>query len=97
MSANTSTTPLLQVQDLRKHYQAPRRWLRPAMASPAVARGHTSAFALRLRRDSLHSLRERRLVRAVGLEPTRRCHRGILSPLRLPIPPRPQVQEAGDI
>jgi hypothetical protein len=30
-----------------------------------------------------------RLVRAVGLEPTRRCHRGILSPLRLPVPPRP--------
>src|SRR5260221_10169482 len=29
------------------------------------------------------------LVRAVGLEPTRRCHRGILSPLRLPVPPRP--------
>src|SRR3984885_15689768 len=31
------------------------------------------------------------LVRAVGLEPTRRCHRGILSPLRLPVPPRPRV------
>src|ERR1700722_10547681 len=31
----------------------------------------------------------RDLVRAVGLEPTRRCHRGILSPLRLPVPPRP--------
>ena len=30
-----------------------------------------------------------RVVRAVGLEPTRRCHRGILSPLRLPVPPRP--------
>src|SRR5438477_11937256 len=30
-----------------------------------------------------------RLVRAVGVEPTRRCHRGILSPLRLPVPPRP--------
>jgi hypothetical protein len=29
------------------------------------------------------------LVRAVGVEPTRRCHRGILSPLRLPVPPRP--------
>src|SRR3981189_1914914 len=29
------------------------------------------------------------VVRAVGLEPTRRCHRGILSPLRLPVPPRP--------
>src|SRR5665213_1998165 len=29
------------------------------------------------------------LVRAVGLEPTRRYHRGILSPLRLPVPPRP--------
>jgi hypothetical protein len=27
----------------------------------------------------------------VGLEPTRRCHRGILSPLRLPVPPRPRV------
>ena len=47
------------------------------------------AFACRLRRGSLHLLRERRLVRAVGLEPTRRCHRGILSPLRLPVPPRP--------
>src|ERR1700732_1319184 len=32
-----------------------------------------------------------RLVRAVGLEPTRRCHRGILSPLRLPVPPRPLI------
>ena len=29
------------------------------------------------------------LVRAVGVEPTRRCHRGILSPLRLPVPTRP--------
>ena len=29
------------------------------------------------------------VVRAVGVEPTRRCHRGILSPLRLPVPPRP--------
>ena len=29
-------------------------------------------------------------MRAVGLEPTRRCHRGILSPLRLPVPPRPR-------
>src|SRR6478735_12083624 len=35
--------------------------------------------------DGLHA----RVVRAVGLEPTRRCHRGILSPLRLPVPPRP--------
>jgi hypothetical protein len=33
----------------------------------------------------------RALVRAVGLEPTRCCHRGILSPLRLPVPPRPRV------
>jgi hypothetical protein len=31
----------------------------------------------------------RSVVRAVGVEPTRRCHRGILSPLRLPVPPRP--------
>ena len=30
------------------------------------------------------------LVRAAGLEPARRCHRGILSPLRLPVPPRPR-------
>src|SRR6267154_4842339 len=35
------------------------------------------------------AVRHRPLVRAVGLEPTRRCHRGILSPLRLPVPPRP--------
>ena len=33
------------------------------------------------------------MVRAVGLEPTRRCHRGILSPLRLPVPPRPLVAD----
>src|ERR1700689_302914 len=33
----------------------------------------------------------RAMVRAVGLEPTRRCHRGILSPLRLPVPPRPHI------
>src|SRR6478735_6958632 len=38
--------------------------------------------------DGLHA----RVVRAVGLEPTRRCHRGILSPLRLPVPPRPLLQ-----
>lgn len=31
------------------------------------------------------------VVRAVGLEPTRRCHRGILSPLRLPVSPRPRA------
>ena len=30
------------------------------------------------------------VVRMVGLEPTRCCHRGILNPLRLPIPPHPQ-------
>ena len=29
----------------------------------------------------------RRLLLAAGLEPARCCHRGILSPLRLPIPP----------
>ena len=40
---------------------------------------------------------KRSLVRAVGLEPTRRCHRGILSPLRLPVPPRPHLQEAAGI
>src|SRR6266704_2223353 len=51
------------------------------VACLAVARGHKPAFANRLRRGSLHSRRERRLVRAVGLEPTRRCHRGILSRL----------------
>ena len=28
------------------------------------------------------------LVPAIGLEPIRYCYRGILSPLRLPIPPR---------
>ena len=36
------------------------------LACQAVARGHKPAFACRLRRGSLHSLRERRLVRAVG-------------------------------
>src|SRR3954452_8344676 len=35
------------------------------------------------------------LVRAVVLEPTRRCHRGILSPLRLPVPPRPHAAGSG--
>jgi hypothetical protein len=35
--------------------------------------------------------RSQNMVRAVGLEPTRRCHRGILSPLRLPVPPRPPL------
>src|SRR4051812_26710398 len=60
-----------------------------AWACQAVARGHTARLRRRLRRGSLLSLRERRLVRAVGIEPTRRCHRGILSPLRLPVPPRP--------
>ena len=37
----------------------------------------------------------RSVVRAVGLEPTRRCHRGILSPLRLPVPPRPPCSGSG--
>ena len=31
------------------------------------------------------------LVRAVGLEPTRSHDQRILSPLRLPIPPRPHI------
>ncbi len=31
------------------------------------------------------------VVPAIGLEPIRCCHRGILSPLRLPIPPRRHV------
>ena len=29
-------------------------------------------------------------MRVAGLEPARCCHRGILSPLRLPIPPHPR-------
>ena len=63
--------------------------LRAPRGLPSRSSRTQPAFACRLRRGSLHSLRERRLVRAVGLEPTRRCHRGILSPLRLPVPPRP--------
>ena len=50
--------------------QATPDTLRPdglRVACQAVARGHKPAFACRLRRGSLHSLRERRLVRAVGL------------------------------
>ena len=31
------------------------------------------------------------MVRVTGLEPVRCHHRGILSPLRLPIPPHPHV------
>src|ERR1700745_2269888 len=54
--------------------------------SPPSPRGSGAAALL---------ARERRLVRAVGLEPTRRCHRGILSPLRLPVPPRPHLPGAG--
>ena len=33
-------------------------------------------------------------VLAAGLEPARCCHRGILSPLRLPIPPCQQTHHA---
>ena len=32
------------------------------------------------------------MVLVTGLEPVRCCHRGILSPLRLPIPPHLLVQ-----
>ncbi len=32
------------------------------------------------------------LVLVAGLEPARCCHRGILSPLRLPIPPHQHRQ-----
>ena len=32
------------------------------------------------------------MVGIVGLEPTRCCHHRILSPMRLPIPPYPQVE-----
>jgi hypothetical protein len=42
------------------------------------------------RRSLMKTSFGRSVVRAVGLEPTRRCHRGILSPLRLPVPPRPR-------
>ena len=33
---------------------------------------------------------ETRVVPGVGIEPTRCCHRGILSPVRLPVPPSRQ-------
>ena len=33
------------------------------------------------------------LVLVAGLEPARCCHRGILSPLRLPIPPHQQAKD----
>ena len=36
------------------------------------------------------------VVPAIGLEPIRCCHRGILSPLRLPIPPRRHVPAITD-
>ena len=32
-----------------------------------------------------------KMVRVAGLEPARGCPRGILNPLRLPIPPHPRV------
>ena len=32
------------------------------------------------------------LLQVAGLEPARCCHRGILSPLRLPIPPHLLIQ-----
>lgn len=35
--------------------------------------------------------RKKKIVGPVGVEPTRCYHRRILSPLRLPIPPQPQV------
>lgn len=34
------------------------------------------------------------MVRAAGLEPARPCGRGILSPLRIPISPRPHVTQS---
>ncbi len=34
------------------------------------------------------------LVPLTGVEPVRCCHRGILSPLRLPIPPQRRVAKA---
>ena len=52
-------------------------------------------FALQLRRGSLRStLRfERRLVGKEGFEPSRRYRPGILSPVRLPVPPLPHWYE----
>ena len=32
------------------------------------------------------------MVRPVGIEPTWYCYRGILSPLRMPVPPRPHIK-----
>jgi hypothetical protein len=58
----------------RGSQDSPRQWLHGAL-SPRPREAC---------RDST-----RHVVRAVGVEPTRRCHRGILSPLRLPVPPRP--------
>ena len=40
------------------------------------------------------ALHAARLVRAVGIEPTYPCGRGILSPVRLPVPPRSQSESA---
>src|ERR1700733_12041497 len=35
----------------------------------------------------------RRLVRTAGVEPAQPCGRGILSPLRLPVSPRPLIND----
>lgn len=43
-----------------------------------------------MRKKILFKIREnsvKKLVPKAGLEPARCCHRGILSPVRLPIPP----------
>ena len=47
-----------------------------------------------LKPQQTRALLESRLVRTAGVEPAQPCGRGILSPLRLPVSPRPHGQRA---
>ena len=45
------------------------------------------------KKNTLRTLRESVLVPKIGVEPIRCFHRGILSPLRLPIPPFRHIKD----
>ena len=57
-------------------------------ASLAVCREHANKDALPGIERAAFNIQRPRIVPAEGLEPTRSCDHWILSPARLPVPPR---------
>ncbi len=66
----------------RRPELAPGRAVRPLLAAPDS--GRTDIFEQVLRNEDVTN---REMVPEAGLEPAQCCHRGILSPLRLPVSP----------